>query len=205
MAQSDMGGSFPGGIKVTCILKEGDITVTENTFGIDGYKETTAALASRLQNNDVVAISADTANTYSACGGLPVVCAVSNGSDLVCGKIVSEPRWVSMPAESQDTWSTMLTNKYYRIATVEMWCCNKILEGVIVTADAVAVTPGGTTLLDFDVSAITARTYDVPVVNDIAGGAGSSFVFSFHYQAKTTAGTVNSVMLGILGLGTAAT
>ena len=203
MAQSDISGQYDFGPKITCILKEGNITVSSRAYA-NGIRQTVCTFASELYKDDVVALSTDTGNTYAATDGLPVVTAVSNGVDLVCGKIISEPVWVKEPTSSQTTWATMLAGGYYRIATVQLWNCIAVFDAVLVTADAVAVTPGGTTLLDFDVSAITARTYDVPVVNDIAGAAGSADVFSFHYQAKA-AGAVVSVLLGVKGFGTAAT
>lgn len=204
MAVSDISGDFGGGIKITCILDEGNPTVSDSIVDSSGAKVTGLTFASALKKNEWVALSTETSNTYAACDGMPVVEAVSNGDDFVVGRIVSEPQIVVMPATSgvADSLTKRLAAKYYRIATVEIFACSTIIEATLVTADAVAVTPGGVSLLDVDVSGSAGE--EGLTVNDVAAAAGSANWFSFHYQAKAAGATV-TVLLGIKGFGTAAT
>lgn len=204
MAVSTIAGDIGGGLKLTCILDEGAPTVSDNITDQSGAKITGLTWASALQKNEWVALSAETSNTYDACHGLPVVEAVSNGDDLVVGRIVSEPQMKVMPASSAvaDSLTKRLAGEYYRVATVEIFACSAAMDVTLVTADAVAVTPGGVSLLDVDVSE-TASAEGL-TVNDVAGAAGSADMFSFHYQAKAAGATV-TILLGIKGFGTAAT
>jgi len=204
MATSDISGDIGGGILLTCILDEGNPTVSDSIIDQSGATVTGLTWASALKKNEWVALSVETSNTYAACNGLPVVEAVSNGDDLVVGRIVSTPQITVMPATSgvADSLTKRLAAQYYRVATVEIMVCSSIMEVTLKTADAVAVTPGGVSLLDVDVSESAGS--EGLTVNDIAGAAGSASWFSFHYQAKVAGATV-SILLGVKGFGTAAT
>lgn len=205
MAESSISGDFGGGIPITCILDEGAPTVTARTYGPGGTFEAGIVYATELRKGDPVALSVETTNTYIACAGMPVVEQVSNGDDMVLGIITSEPSVpVTTPATSAlaDNLSKRLAGHYYRKATVEIWGgITAIRTAHLKTADAVAVTPGGLTLLDMDVSQSIAD-HDL-VLNDIAGGAGAGYM-SFHYQAKVAATDV-TILVGVVALGTAAT
>ena len=205
MAESTYAGDYGGGLQITCILNEGAPTVTARTYGPGGTYETGHVWASELRKGDVVCLDASSNCTFDACKGMPVVETVSNGDDLVIGMIVSEPRLVVAPPNSAaaNTLAERLTGQYYRVATVEIWGgITAIRTAHLLTADAVAITPGGKTLLDVDVSQST-TDHDL-VLNDIAGGAGAGFM-SFHYVAKTAAGTSYTILVGMYDLGTAAT
>lgn len=135
---------------------------------------------------------------------MPVVEQVSNGDNVVIGIITSTPQLINTPATSgvADSLTKRLAAKYYREATVEIWGgVTAIRTAHLKTLDAVAVTPGGVTLLDLDVSQSIAD-HDL-VLNDVAAGAGAGYM-SFHYQAKV-AGADVSILIGIVALGTAAT
>jgi hypothetical protein len=205
MAESTISGDFGGGIPISCILDEGAPTVTARTYGPGGTFETGLVHAAELRKGDPVALSVETSNTYIACAGMPVVERVSNGDDMIIGMIVSEPSVpVATPATSAlaDSLTKRLAGKYYRKATVEIWGgITAIRTAHLKTADAVAVTPGGLTLLDLDVSQSIAD-HDL-VLNDIAGGAGAGYM-PFHYQAKV-AGADVTILVGMVALGTAAT
>jgi len=204
MATSDISGDFGGGIKLTCILDEGNPTVSDNMIDQSGAKVTGLTWASALRKGEWVALSTATSNTYTACDGMPVTETVSNADDFVIGRIVSEPQPVVMPASSSvaNSLTKRLAGKYYRVATVEVYVCTATVEATLKTANAVAVTPGGVSLLDVDVS--ESAGVEVLTVNDVAAAAGSANWFSFHYQAKA-AGAEVTILLGIKGFGTAAT
>lgn len=200
----EISGDFGGGLKLTCILDEGNPTVSDNMIDQAGAKVSGLAWASALRKGEWIALSKESSNTYAACDGLPVVEAVSDTDDLVMGRIISEPQLVAMPASSvvADSLTKRLAGKYYRIATVEIYGCSTIAEATLKTANAAAVVPGTTGLLDVDVSE-TAGVEGL-TVNDVAAAAGSAHWFSFHYQAQAAGQTV-TVLLGIKGFGTAAT
>jgi len=205
MAESTISGEFGGGIPITCILDEGAPTVTARTYGPSGtFEAGTVWGATELRKGDPVALSVETSNTYIACRGKPVVEQVSNGDNFVIGMITSEPQLIVTPptTTAADDLTKRLAGKYYREATVEIWGgITAIRAARLVTADAVAVTPGGLTLLDLDVSESIAD-HDL-VLNDIAGGAGAGYM-PFHYQAKA-AGADVTILIGFVALGTAAT
>jgi len=204
MAESTISGDFGGGIPLTCILDEGNPTVNARTYGPAGTYELGLTWVAELRKGDPVALSVAASNTYIACSGMPVVEQVSNGDDLVIGIITSAPEPVITPANSTvaNSLTKRLAAKYYRKATVEIWGgITAIRTAHLKTADAVAVTPGGITLLDLDVSQSIAD-HDL-VLNDIDNGAGAGYM-SFHYQAKV-AGADVTILVGIVALGTAAT
>lgn len=199
MAVSTISSDFGFTTQITCILKEGNITVGRSlTAG--GYL-TTATPATPL-DGEWVALSDDTANTFDATDGMPVVTALANNKDLLIGKVIDTPTWVTEPSASQTTWANMLTGKYYRIATVEVFPIS-VCEAVLVTANAAAIVPGTVGTLDVDASATAARTDGKMSVVDVAD-AGSNDMFSFHYAAKATGATV-SLLIGRKGFGTVTT
>lgn len=140
-------------LEVTCILKEGNITVNSTT--LHNYKgknvrETYASFASEVGKGSLVVISTDTGNTAAATGGLPVVENVT-GAELAIGVVLSDPEVITnMPTTNQTTWSTMLSNKFYRIANVGLFC-KSIIPGLTPEAGSTAITPGNSVI--YDVSA----------------------------------------------------
>ncbi|RKX64423.1 MAG: hypothetical protein DRP42_06390 [Tenericutes bacterium] len=204
MAESNIAGDYLGGLPLTCILDEGAITVTDRMYGVGGTYETGISYASELREGDIVTLSDETSNTYDACKGMPVVETVANADDKVIGIITSSPRPVIMPAATgdADSLTKRLAGQYYRVATVEIWGgITAIRTARLLTADAVAVVPGVTTSLDLDVSQCT-TDHDF-VLNDVAAAAGAGFM-PFHYAAKAS-GADMTILVGIVGLGTAAT
>lgn len=175
-----------GGIELPCILQEGNITVAANTFGPDGYKDTGVTLASGLVKDEWVVLDTDTANTFIATYGLPVVKKITSGS-LLLGKIVSEPRWMAaLPTTSQNTWATMLAGKYVRVATVWFPGVTGAEKVKLSGANAAAIVPGVAATIIVDDSGTDTLTAAGGVVTlgaaDIAeGGVG---MFSFHYVAQ---------------------
>lgn len=201
MAASSIAGDYGFVRQVSVILKEGNITVNTSAYGPYG-KQTVCTLAAEICKGDIVALSADTANTYDACGGNFVVDAIANNVDLAIGRIIDEPKWVKQPTTSQSTWANMLSGSYYRIATVELFIPMSIFKATIVCADATAITPGTAELIDIDASASLAL-HGLSVV-DVASG-GSANMIPLNYVAKSAASTTFSVLIGFKGFGTVTT
>jgi hypothetical protein len=149
---TDVAGDFGGGPRVTCILKEGNITVSTTGFGQDGTSQQVATVASEVSKDDVVQLSTDTGNTFAATNGMPVVETVASTGGVI-GRVVTEPLWVVMPESSQSTWATMLSSKYYRVVTVEFGGFTAVEDVSIIGDTSNAVTPGETATIVYDVSA----------------------------------------------------
>lgn len=194
MAASDISGDFGFATQFTCILKEGNITVGTG-FDFMGSTTGTVSLASGLKQGDWVALSPDSANTYSATGGLPVVTALAADTDLFFGRIIETPRWVKIPSTSQTTWSTMLSSGYYRVATVEFFPMMVVTANI--TAAGSNIIPGTKSELDVDASE-TDGTKGLTVLY-VAASAGSADIIPLTYVGS---GNTESVLVGIKGLGT---
>lgn len=199
MATSAISSDFGFVTKMTCILKEGNVTFGRSlTAG--GYLNT-ATPATPLDGK-WVALSDDTDNTFDATEGLPVVTAPANGEDLLIGKVIDTPTWVVEPTASQSTWADMLAAGYYRVATVEVFPMS-ICKATLVTANNAAIVPGTVGILDVDADATAAATDGNLSVIDVESG-GSNDMFSFHYQAKKE-GVTTSILIGRKGFGTVTT
>lgn len=199
MTTSAISSDFGFVTKMTCILKEGNVTCGRSlTAG--GYLNT-ATPATPL-DGQWVAISVDTANTFDATGGLPVVTALENDEHLMIGKVISTPVWEKEPTATQTTWADMLAAGYYRIATVEVFPMS-ICKATLITTGTAAIVPGTVGILDVDADATAAATDGNLSVIDV-GSAGSNDMFSFHYQAKE-AGVTTSILVGRKGFGTVTT
>jgi hypothetical protein len=187
-----------GGVKRTCILDEGAITVTDSTYTIGGGTTRGHTFATPLSIGMPVSLSTDTGNTWSATDGSILVEPVSNTDDLVAGIIISEPEWTVQPASTgvADTLAKRLTAKYYRVATVWFPGFVAITQATLVCANATAVTPGTVSILDVDVSGSTAGKG--LVLNDIASANGCANLISLHYQAQSASATT-PIMVAFLG------
>lgn len=188
-----------GGLELTCILSEGNLTVTANTHGPDGYTDTGITAASGLKKDQWVTLDVDSANTYIATYGLPVVKAITNGS-LIIGKITSTPVWAStLPTSTQTTWSTMLSSKYFRIATVWFPGITGAEKMVVAGASAANIVPGVQATLQFDATATTAlSTADgVVTLSGVDAANGGVGAISFHYVAS--GGHTQYILVGFTG------
>lgn len=195
MAESSISGDVGGGIQLTCILEEGAITVNDSGMGSSGFKERTFSLATPIPKGVPVCLYDSTEVTYDATMGMPMVkTIVASGKGI--GRVVSEPRWIKLPAATgdADTLSKRLTAQYYRVATVELWGgITSIFDVKVVTVDAAAIVPGavGTISIDASLSIAAGKT----VCTDVASGATG--IFPFHYVAKAAASTV-TILVGIV-------
>tara|TARA_R100000234_G_scaffold106490_1_gene77115 strand:- start:282 stop:911 length:630 start_codon:yes stop_codon:yes gene_type:complete len=122
----DKAGMYGGGLEITCILYEGNITVTSGTsvFVENGaLGKNSYTLADEIKEGDFVGIHVDAANDYDSCGGLPVVS--NNVAHLaatgIIGIVKSQPVWHKIPTTTQSSWNAArLSNGFFRIATVVM-------------------------------------------------------------------------------------
>ncbi len=76
-----------GGVRRTCLLDEGAVTVS-NAYGIGGGTAATYAFAAEVKKGYVVTISTDTGNTWANTGGSLLVNLPANGTDLVFGIVI---------------------------------------------------------------------------------------------------------------------
>jgi len=164
----DKAGLYGGGLEITCILYEGNITVTSGTsvFVENGaLGKNSFTLDAEIKEGDIVGIHDNTANDYDDCGGLPVVAAAAATGGWI-GIVKSQPVWHKIPSSTQSSWNqARLTNGYYRVATVVMPGVQMAIRGV--TED-------------------TAITSGEPVAWDVSGdgwrGQNNAYTgaFSFH-------------------------
>jgi len=180
-------------------LKEGNITYTASgsVFSAKGDTAANYAFASVLKEGDIVALSDDTANTYAATGGLPVVGRGVTTETFMLGRIVTSPDWIEdNPTATQDTWADMLTNKYYRVADVEIWAgITKIMDAVVQLDGTNGVAIGVATTLNINLADCYANQ-DLRFITAAGNGTG---VIPFHYIADAEAGDLATILVGIIG------
>lgn len=203
MAESTISGDVGGGIQLTCILEEGAITVNDSAMNSSGTMERGYSLATPLPKGLPVTLYDSTEATYDATMGMPLVRTTANADTKGIGRIVSEPRWVKLPASTgvADTLTKRLAAQYYRVATIELaGGITSIFDVKLVTADAIAIVPGVKTSLTVDAS-LTAAAGKI-VLTD-ASGTGVGFI-PFHYCAKAAGSTV-TILVGVYDLFTVVT
>lgn len=185
-----------GGVRRTCLLDEGTITVS-SAYGIGGGSAATYSFASEIKKGMVVVISTDTANTWANTNGNLLVTKPANGTDLVFGVVISEPEFTKKPATTAaaDTLAERLAGKFLRAATVWFPSVTAITKATLLCADAGNVTPGTAEILKLDVSTVNAAAGIT--LNDVAAN-GSPSVVSLHYQAKSASAVV-PIMVAFLG------
>ena len=193
--------NYPGAAncKITCILNEGNPTVTARTYGPDGLYTTGLTWATELYPGDYVALGDDTSNTFDACDGLPVVEQATNNETLIIGKIISEPVLQVMPANSTaaNSLTKRLTGRYYRTALVEiMGGITKIDEAIVQCDGSNATVPGVTTTLNLNMTD-TYANHKLCFIQAASNGAG---YIPFHYVPATTTGDTHTILVGITGL-----
>ena len=201
---SSIAGNYPGGIKIPCILDEGAPTVTARTYDRTGKYAPGVTWASELYKDDIVALSNDTAATYAATGGLPLVELPVDGETLVIGQIVTEPELVVHPptTAAANTLAERLAGQYYRVATVEIWGgITKIMKANVMQNGANAVVVGQSTILHYNITRGTAL-HTLCFDAEASGGVG---VVAMHYCAAGTDGDTISCLVGINGILDAAT
>lgn len=204
---SAIAGSYAGsGPVIECILDEGAPTYAATSIGQNGMLLKTATFASQIEEGMVVALSNDTANTYAATEGMPVVEKAANGESLVIGQIVSTPELKRFPSSTDaddDTLAERLAGKYYRTALVELHVPGRVVKAEIMQDGSNALVPGVAKTLNFNItSAYTSgnRGYYF----DSAGANGVGCI-PMHYVAAGSNGDTASALVLLTGLLYAAT
>lgn len=204
--QSTIAGNYRGtGAIIECILDEGAPTPVALTHMQTGETLSTLTFASPLEEGMVVALSNNTANTYAATEGMPVVEQGVDGEALIIGQIVSTPRLKAFPATAAaaNDLSERLAGKYYRTALVEIHIPGKIVAAQIMQNGTNALVPGVMTTLAFNLTsayATGARGYYFDAV--AANGVGG---IPLHYVAAGTNGDLATALVLMNGLTIAAT
>jgi len=197
-ATSTIAGNYPGGIRITCILEEGNPTVGSQHYSQVGFYNTALTYASELYEGDVVALANDSDCTFTATGGIPVVEKASNGETLVIGQIVSAPKMKKFPAASSDADSLAkrLAGKYYRTAIVELWGgITKVTTATVMCNGTNACVPGVGTTLNFNITSSYAA-HGLCFDSASANGTG---VIPFHYVPAGSDGDTYTILCGITG------
>lgn len=183
------------GIPYSCYLYEGNIQLKSGRTGRTGRKHVDVDYASELNEGDLVQIFQDTALTYNACRGLPVVKTVADAGDAIVGEIVTIEPAKNIPATEDEVTSlaTMLSQDLLRRATVEIYGLQAtMLREVLVPANA----GGADTLPIGDASKVA---YDLSAKTWKFVSSGGKGLVPFHTLAGSTSVDVTGPVL--LGLG----
>jgi hypothetical protein len=195
MATSAIAGDYGFVRQITCILYEGNITVS-TAYDYTGASTGTIGLSAGLAQGDWVSLSTDTGNTYTATGGLPVVCRQADTVDLTIGRIIDQPRWYKLPTASiTSDWAATLSGKYYRVATIELAIPMCIFKATLICQNVTAITPGTTGNLDIDASE-TLAAHSL-CVKDV-GSSGATTMIPLTY-APAASSTSVSLLVGTTG------
>lgn len=195
MTTYNNGDYTDGGVKRTCLLDEGTITVS-SAYGIGGGSAKTYSFGSEIKKGMMVAVSTDTSNTWDNTGGSILVNRVAANTDVIIGVVISEPEFTKKPATTTAALADRLSGKYLRAATVWFPGVTAMTKATLVCTDTAAVTPGTVSILKIDQSGVIAD--GGIIVNDLASANGSANICSMHYQAKSASDVV-PIMLAFLG------
>ena len=202
--RTTIAGDYKGsGQVIECILNEGVPTVTASSYMQTGETIKTAVFAAApygLEEGQVVALSNDTANTYAATEGMPVVERAQDTESLVIGQIVSTPQWKVFPATSgvATPWATQLAGKYFRTALVEFHVPGRVVCGTIKHDGTRVVTPGDATTFNFGVTDSYTTTYRGYWFDMNADGHGVGCI-PLHYIAAGTNGDLSDCLVLLTG------
>lgn len=92
MTTYSTGDYTDGGVKRTCLLDEGTITVG-TAYGLGGGSAATYSFGSEIKKGMMVAVSTDTSNTWENTGGSILVNRVAASTDVIVGIVISEPEF----------------------------------------------------------------------------------------------------------------
>ncbi len=196
---SSISGDYKGGIEITCVLNEGAPTVSDRSYDRVGHYDIGVTWGSELKKGQVVAICNDSAVTFAAAGGIPVVETPVNAETLVIGYIKSEPRLLKQPPSTAagDTLAKRLAGGYYRYATVVILGGITAVRKATVMCDGTnATVPGVGTTLKYNITSGVASG-GLQFDSAASGGAG---VIPFHNIPAGTDGDTYSCLVGITAL-----
>ena len=186
---------------ITCILDEGAVTFAASGAALDQLGQTvqTNAFASPLARGNMVAISNDTACTWAATGGRPVMEKAVNGETFVIGRIVTEPKLIKFAASTAvaDSLVKRLASGYHRVANVEIYGgITAILKAEVYLDGTNGFEVGQTAKLKHNLTGDYAddNTIEIQLVTAASGGVG---IFAFHYAADGTAADTVNALVGI--------
>lgn len=189
---------------ITCILDEGAPTVTASGSVFDDGNTTARSLtwASQLARGNMVAISNDTACTWDATDGLPVMEVAVTTESFTVGRIVSPPKLIAFPATSAaaDTLAERLAGGYFRTALVEIYAgVTAILKAEVTLDGTNGWEVGQTAALHHNITSDYADddTIEIKLVSAADTGTGT---IAFHYGADGTAGDQLNCLVGINGV-----
>jgi len=201
--RSKIAGTNKGtGPVVLCILDEGAPTYKGESIMNDGLTMKTCTFASPLEQGQVVALSNDTACTYAATGGNPVVERAVNGETLVFGEIISLPKMVRFPSATDaddDTLAERLAGGYYRTALVELHIPGRIVKATIQQDGSTALVQGVATQCIANITQMYTsgnKGYFFDMTPSSAGGVG---LIPLHYVAAGTNGNLESAKVLLTG------
>lgn len=194
-------GEYNSGQRYTCILDEGTYTPAD-TFDFTGRLVHGGTFASLIAVGDAVAISTDTAATYAASRGLPVVTRPATGTTLLIGKVVGIEIFGNYPSSStqSDSLSERLAGGYYRKAIVEFNFSTK-LEAVTVKCDGIhAVTQGDGTTLKYGITdSVAALAYQSgKIIYDVVASGGTGLI-PLHYVPAGSNGDLYTCLVMYTG------
>jgi hypothetical protein len=199
MAVSEIAGDYEfKGAVVPMILCEGTITVTARGYSSRGLYETVATFANELQKGDPVAYPYGEISTYDTQYGLGSVTRISCTAGFKFrGRIVSEPRWVSPPPTTAGTYGSTvknLSNKYFRIADVELWGVQKVhaIKHTTANAGTFAIGTGGYLAVS---AASSYSAHEVCVEDTAVAQDGNQFIH-LSYRVSAAAGTAYTDLIG---------
>lgn len=196
---STIAGNYPGGIRITCILNEGNPTITTRSFDQRGLYSTQCTYASELQEGDVVALANNSDCTYVATGGVPVMERGADSESLIIGQIVSTPKTLKTPAASTDANSLALrlAGKYYRTAIVELWGgITKVTDATVMCNGTNATVPGVGATIAFNITSGYAN-HSLCFDQVSSGGQGA---IPLTYVAAGSDGDTYTCLVGITDL-----
>lgn len=189
---------------ITCILDEGAPTYTASGTYLDQLGTTSKVItfATPIARGNMVAISNDTACTWAATDGLPVMEKPVNTESFVIGRVVSEPQLVNFPASSAaaDTLAERLSGGYFRTALVEIYGgVTAILKAEVYLDGTNGWEVGQTTALHHNLTGDYAddNTVEIQLVSAADTGTG---IIAFHYGADGETGDQLNCLVGINGV-----
>ncbi|MFA6727557.1 MAG: hypothetical protein WCS17_04985 [Prevotella sp.] len=194
-------GDYSSGQRYTCILDEGAYTPAD-TYDFTGRLVPGGSFATPIAIGDAVAISTDTAGTYAACRGLPLVTRPGNGTTLLIGKVVEVAVFGNYPstAAQADTLAERLAGGYYRKAIVEFNFSTK-LEAITVKCDGSnAVTQGDGSTLKYGITdSVAALAYHHgKIIYDVVASGGSGLI-PLHYVPSGSSGDLYTCLVMYTG------
>lgn len=187
---------------ITCILEEGNATITATGSVYDAVGTTSAVVsnATPLARGNMVAISNDVDCTWAATDGLPVMEKAVNAESFTVGRIISEPKWVNVPTVSNTDLADRLSGGYFRTALVEIYAgITAILKAEVYLDGSNGWEVGQTAALHHNITGDYAddNTVEIQLVSAADTGTG---IIAFHYGANGTAGDQLNCLVGINGV-----